>query len=79
VWSGEHSFRAGERKFFFSDLKEDLKIESILLEAYILVKRCNFTYSDVKGMTKLERMIFLKILGDEVKAQNDAIKQHSSH
>jgi hypothetical protein len=48
------------------------------MEAYILVSKCSFAYSDVKVMTKIERAIFLKIYSDELKAENDAIKQYSS-
>jgi len=39
-----------------------------------LVKRANFTYSDVKEMTRTERTIFLQLLKDEVERENDAIK-----
>lgn len=46
------------------------------MEAYILVSKCSFTYADVKDMTKVERVIFLKLFQDDLKAQKDAIEQH---
>jgi hypothetical protein len=46
------------------------------MEAYILVSKCSFGYSDVKEMTKLERGIFLKLYADELKAQKDAFEQY---
>ncbi len=48
------------------------------MEAYILVHRVGFTYDDVKGMLKSERTSFIKILSDEVKQENDAIKRNRS-
>ena len=61
-----------QRKFFFSEITSQLN----LLEAYILVSKCNFSYYDVKSMTKIERILFIKFYTDELKAQKDAIEQH---
>jgi len=40
------------------------------------VKRANFTYSDVKEMTRAERTIFLKLLKDELEREEDAIRRN---
>ena len=50
-------------------------VDSLLLEAYILVKRAHFTYSDVKGMTRTERTVFLKLLKDELEREDNAAKR----
>jgi hypothetical protein len=65
-----------KRKFFFSEITSQLNLDSLLLEAYILVSKCNFSYHDVKAMTKIERILFIKFYTDELKAQKDAIEQH---
>lgn len=67
-----------KRKFFFSEITRELNLDSLLLEAYILVSKCNFSYHDVKGMTKIERILFIKFYTDELKAQKDAIEQYRS-
>ena len=77
MWRGIRNYGSNQRKFFFSDLTDKINIENLLLEAYILVNKCNFTYLDVKGMTKLERAIFLKLYSDDLKAQKDAFEQHN--
>jgi len=41
-----------------------------------LVKRANFSYSDVKAMTRTERTIFLKLLKEDVEREADAIKRN---
>jgi hypothetical protein len=48
------------------------------MEAYILVHRIGFSYTDVKGMLKSERTSFIKLFSDEVKQENDAIKRNKS-
>lgn len=37
----------------------------MLKEAYILVKHGNLTYSDVKSLTRIERVAFLTFLKEE--------------
>ena len=63
------------RKFFRCELEEAIDVDNLLLEAYILVKRAHFTYSDVKGMTRTERTVFLKLLKEELEREDDAIKR----
>ena len=48
------------------------------MEAYILVNKGKFSYSDVKSMTRTERSIFLKLLKDDFERQQDAIKRGRS-
>ena len=53
-------------QFFFSELTETLTSEDLLQQAHILVSKIGFSYSDVKVMTKKERMSFLKFYSDEM-------------
>ena len=46
------------------------------MEAYILVSKCSFTYQDVKNMTKIERVVFLKLYTDDLEAQKNAVEQY---
>lgn len=77
LWRGIRDVGSDQRKFFFSDLTSKINIDNLLLEAYILVSKCNFTYSDVKSMTKLERAIFLKLYTKDLEAQKNAIEQYN--
>jgi hypothetical protein len=78
VWEELGVGGSHQRKFFFSEITSQLNLDSLLLEAYILVSKCNFSYHDVKGMTKIERILFIKFYTDELKAQKDAIEQYRS-
>jgi hypothetical protein len=66
-------------KFFRCELEEVIDVDNLLLEAYILVKRARFTYSDVKEMTRTERTIFLKLLREDLERESDAIKRNTSN
>jgi len=59
-------------KFFFSELDPRLNVENLLLQAYILVNKVGFTYSEVKKMTRFEVNKFLDFYKDEVKRMNEA-------
>jgi hypothetical protein len=72
------NYGSNQRKFFFSDLTDKINVEDLLLEAYILVNKCHFSYSDVKTMTKLERALFIKFYTKDLEAQKNAIEQHTS-
>lgn len=76
MWGGVVNYGPNQRKFFFSDLTAKINIEDLLLEAYILVSKCSFTYQDVKSMTKLERAVFLKLYTKDLEAQKNAFEQH---
>ena len=69
---------ANRLKFFRCELEDVIDVDNLLLEAYILVKRARFTYSDVKEMTRTERTVFLKLLREELERESDAIKRNSS-
>mgnify|MGYP003109032429 CR=1 FL=1 len=58
--------------FFFSELTDTLTSEDLLQQAYILVSKIGFSYSDVKMMTKKERMLFLKFYSDEMTKIQDS-------
>lgn len=45
-----------------------------LHQAYILVNKLGFSYSDVKGMTKIERLLFLKLYNQEQEALEARMK-----
>jgi hypothetical protein len=69
---------ANNSKFFQRELEELIKLDNILLEAYILVNKGYFTYADVKSMTRAERTLFIKFLKDDLERQEDAIKRNRS-
>ena len=54
-------------QFFFSELTDALSSEDLLYQAYILINKVGFTYSDVKAMNKKERLAFLKFYTEEMK------------
>lgn len=63
------------RRFFYFELDQVLDLDELFLEAYILVHRVGFTYSDVKLLTRTERTAFLKLFKQEVERENDEIKR----
>ena len=44
-------------------------------EAYALVRRIGFSYSDVKSMTSLERRAFLDMAIEEAEKEADAMNE----
>ena len=54
-------------QFFFSELTDALSSEDLLYQAYILINKVGFTYSDVKAMNKKERLAFLQFYTEEMK------------
>lgn len=70
-----HSGVAYRRKFFRRELEGVIDVDDLLQEAYILVNKGYFSYTDVKGMTRIERTIFMKLLKEDIERQNDAIKR----
>ena len=44
-------------------------------EAYILVRRCRFSYEDVKYMDREERRYFLSFLKEELIAREEKINE----
>ena len=53
-------------QFFFGELTDVLSSQDLLQQAYILVSKVGFSYTDVKEMTKRERLAFLKFYTDEI-------------
>ncbi len=72
---GFGSRATNRRKFFRRELEETIDVDSLLLEAYILVNRGRFSYLDVKGMTRMERNTFIKFLKEDQERREDAIKR----
>ena len=75
MWRGNGCRPTNYCKFFRRELEEVIDVDNLLLEAYILVKRANFTYTDVKEMTRTERTVFLKLLREDLEREEDAIKR----
>ncbi len=48
-----------------------------MTEAYILVRRCKFSYNDILVMPRVDRNKFLALYKEEIKAEEDAYKQHN--
>ncbi len=57
--------------FFFSDLIDSLTLEELRRQAYILVSKCNFSYSDVKKMVSTERITFINLYIEDIKQQQE--------
>ena len=53
--------------FFFSELADSLSSEDLLYQAYILVNKVGFAYSDIKGMTQKKRLAFINFYTEEIK------------
>jgi hypothetical protein len=78
LWRGISCRTTNYRKFFQRELEESLNLNNLLLEAYILVNKGHFSYSDVKSMTRIERLLFVQHLKDDIERQEDAIKRSRS-
>lgn len=76
MWGGVGCRPANRCKFFRSELEQLISVDSLYQEAYILVNRGNFTFRDVKEMTRLERVMFLNLIKDQIKRETDAIKRN---
>ena len=62
-------------RFFFGDLIDSLSFEELMRQAYILVSKTGFSYSDVKKMTSNERTAFLNMYVEEMnQMKNEASK-----
>lgn len=73
--SGGYAYRhPNYRKFFFSELISGFELEDLLQEAYILVSKLSFTYSDVKTLTRTERVAFMKLYQEELEREANAVR-----
>lgn len=70
----KYSGDPNNRRFFIGELIEILKLEDLLKEAYILIKHCNLSYSDVKMLTRVERVAFLEFFKEEQRALEQVTK-----
>ena len=75
MWSGCGRGVAYWHRFFYFELDQTLDLDELLLEAYILVHRVGFAYSDVKDLTRTERTSFLKLYKEEIQRENDEIER----
>lgn len=75
------SARGGKRtstnaRFFYHEITSLIpSLESLLQEAYILVKHCRFNYDDVKSMTRLERIKFMEFLRAEKEQEKNELER----
>ena len=67
---------ANHARFFYRELEHNLSLDSLLMEAYIMVHRLGFSYSDVRKMVRTERVTFLEFYQDELRREEDAIKSN---
>ena len=59
--------------FFFNELSQMINLNSLLQEAYILINGVGLTYSDVKSLSKTERLIFIKLFQEDQNRLKNAI------
>lgn len=69
---GKYSRLTHNSRFFYDEVVSRREINDLLQEAYILVHRLGFTYSDVKGLTRLDRAIFLGMYREELEKEREA-------
>lgn len=62
------------RRFFYREITSDLSLTTLFQEAYILVKSIGLSYSDVKKMTRFERLTFIKLFLEEQERIKNASK-----
>ena len=62
------------RRFFYSEVINQRELNDLLQEAFILVHRVGFTYSDVKELTRLDRAIFLGMYKEELEREQELYK-----
>ena len=78
MWLYSNDGVANRHRFFYFELDQTLDLDELLLEAYILVHRIGFSYSDVRTLTRTERTAFLKLYKEEVERENDEIERAHS-
>lgn len=78
MFRGGNYRNAFRNRFFLHELTKLIVLEDLLSEVYILVSKLGFAYSDVKEMSKLERLYYINLYIMEKEAEADANKQHSS-
>jgi len=75
MWSQHDDGNTLRCCFFFSDLIDSLTFEELMRQAYILVSKSGFSYSDVKKMTSNERMAFLNMHIEEMKSMSEEVSK----
>jgi hypothetical protein len=67
-----------EPQFFYGELTSTWKDRGLENQAYILVKHINFSFEDVKGLTLLERMDYIKLYNEERQREKEEIDKVKS-
>lgn len=55
------------------------RFKEIVKECYLISKNCNTSYSDLLGITPLERTYLLEFIADEIQQTQEAIKNRKSN
>jgi len=56
---------------------QEINLEALMLQAYILVNKVRISYQDVKKMTRFERNMFLKFYSDELEQKNKMYEEQA--
>ena len=73
MWFCEYNKPAVGCWFFYRELVNNLDLETLLNQAYILISKVGMSYSDVKLTTLQERILFLQ----QYKREMDEIERRS--
>jgi len=72
VQQGDPTRGANRAGFFLSDLAKVISEEDLMEEAYALVNKIGFSYTEVTGLTKKERLFYLNLYIKEKEAERKA-------
>ena len=56
---------------------QEINLEALMLQAYILVNKVRISYQDVKKMTRFERNMFLKFYSEELEQKNKMYEEQA--
>lgn len=75
MWQGILIGGSGRLGFFLEELRESLKLKSLLDEAYILVTKLGFDYPSVRRLNRMERSYYIESWFREKEAEAKALEQ----
>ena len=65
---------ANFRRFFRYELENIGDLDSLAMEAYILVNRVRFSYHDVKSLSRIKRARFIKLYKEDQENQERQLR-----
>ena len=71
---GESHGSSNRLGFFLIDLKNSITEENLMEESYTLVNKIGFSYTEVRSLTKKERMFYLNLYIKEEEAERKALE-----